>query len=96
MRIGNEPFSLVGAQSAKDAAGDLRKAAEGFEAIFLETFMKEARKTSLGEDLLGGSAVDATRDMFDTEVTRIASLRSGLGIADAVERQFRGMIPDRE
>lgn len=78
------------------AAADLRKAAEGFEAIFLNTFLKAARETSLGEDIMGGQGVSSARDMYETEVTRIAAGRAGLGIADAVERQFRGTIGPKE
>ena len=74
------------------AAADLRKAAEGFEAIFLNTFLKAAREASLGEDIMGSQAVSSTRDMYETEVTRMASGRAGLGLADAVVRQFTPAI----
>lgn len=73
-------------------AAELRKAAEGFEAIFLNTFMKSAREASLGDDLMGSSAVDSAREMYETEVTRLASGRAGLGIADAIERQFSPLL----
>jgi flagellar protein FlgJ len=90
MKIGPTPMPLT--PSPERQAQDLRKAAEGFEAIFLSTFLKAARQTTLGDDLMGGSAVDRTRDMFDAEVTRLASGRSGFGIADAVERQFKPLL----
>lgn len=79
----------------EQAAQDLRKAAEGFEAIFLNTFLKAAREASLGDDLMGSSAVDSSRDMFETEVARIAAGSSGLGIAEAVERQFQSYLPTK-
>lgn len=79
----------------EQAAQDLRKAAEGFEAIFLNTFLKAARQASLGDDLMGGSAVESSRDMYETEVARIAAGSSGLGIADAVERQFQTYLPKK-
>lgn len=41
---------------------------------------------------MGSSAVDSTRAMLDTEISRLASGRAGLGIADAVERQFRPIL----
>lgn len=67
---------------------DLRKAAEGFESLFLTTLLKGARAASLGDDLTGSKAVDSARDMLDTELARVGGGRAGFGIAEAVERQF--------
>jgi peptidoglycan hydrolase FlgJ len=41
---------------------------------------------------MGSSAVDKTRDLFDAEIARSSANRTGLGIADAVERQFTPYI----
>ncbi|WP_434615519.1 rod-binding protein [Tabrizicola sp. M-4] len=78
-------FSLT---PQRDQAAELRKAAEGFEEMFLVQFLKAARAASLGEDIMGSSAVDKTRDLFDAEIARSSANRTGLGIAAAVERQF--------
>lgn len=75
-----------------DKAKTLRKAAEGFEELFLTQFLKAARAGSLGDDIMGSSAVDSTRDMFDAEIARASSGRTGFGIADAVERQFQRFV----
>lgn len=94
MRIdGSTPMGLTPA--ASDRSAELRKAAEGFESIFLSTLMKSARAASLGEDLMGGQGVDSARDMLDTELSRIASSRSGLGVAQAIERQFTPYLPSK-
>ncbi len=90
---GVTPMALTAAPEAR--AADLRKAAEGFEAIFLNTFLKAARSASLGEDIMGGNGVDQTRDMFDAEVTKMAAGRAGLGLADAVERQFQSFVTSK-
>lgn len=66
----------------------LRKAAEGFEEMFLTEFLKAARSAPLAEDIMGGSGVTQFRDMFDTEIAKASAGRTGFGIADAVERQF--------
>lgn len=87
--IGASPTSLT---LARGDAADLRRAAEGFEELFLTQFLKAARSASLGEDIMGSSAVDKTRDLFDAEIARSASSRTGLGIADAVERQFARFV----
>ena len=75
-----------------DRTSDLRRASEGFEELFLTQFLKAARAGSLGDDLMGSSAVDKTRDLFDAEIARSSSSRTGFGIADAVERQFAGFV----
>lgn len=92
MKIDAAPMSLTPVLNRDEAAKELRRAAEGFESLFLDQLMKAARQSTLGEDLMGSSAVDTTRSMLDTEVSRLASGRAGLGIADAVERQFRPIL----
>lgn len=75
-----------------DKSKVLRQAAEGFEELFLTQFLKAARAGHLGDDIMGSSAVDSTRDMFDAEIARASSGRTGFGIADAVERQFQRFV----
>ena len=69
---------------------DLREAAEQFEAIFLNEWIKQARKTKLADDILGSSSMDKYQEMLDREYA--SSLASGvnLGIAEALIRQFEG------
>lgn len=67
---------------------ELRRAAEGFEELFLNELLKAAHSAHLAEDVLGGSGVDQAQSMFDAEVARASSGRTGFGLADAVERQF--------
>ena len=52
-----------------DPNADLREAAEQFEAIFLNEFMKQARKAKLAEDILGSDAQDTYLDMMDRELS---------------------------
>lgn len=75
-----------------DRAKTLRKAAEGFEELFLTQFLKAARAGHLGDDIMGSSAVDSTRDLFDAEIARASSGNTRFGIADAVERQFSRFV----
>lgn len=84
-----KPTATLSLHPEMDKAKTLRKAAEGFEELFLTQFLKAARQGNLGEDIMGSSAVDSTRDMFDAEIARASSGRTGFGIADAVERQFQ-------
>lgn len=88
-----KPVALPLAPPPRDQQTELRKAAEGFEELFLGLFLKSARAGSLGEDLMGSSAVEKTRDLFDAEIARASAGRTGFGIADAVERQFARHLP---
>lgn len=86
-------ITLAGPAPAK--ADDIRKAAEGFEALFLATLLKGARAGLPGNDLTGGSAVNQATQMLDAELARVAGGRAGFGIAEAVARQFVGQGDDR-
>ena len=88
-----KPTSALGFTPQRDAAADLKQAADGFEELFLGLFLKSARAGSLGEDIMGSSAVDSTRDLFDAEIARASAGRTGFGIAEAVERQFSRFVP---
>ena len=73
-----------------DPSSELRDAAEQFEAIFLNQWIRQARNTKLAEDILGSSSIDKYQEMLDQEYA--SSLASGvnLGIAEALIRQFEG------
>ena len=73
-----------------DRNADLREAAEQFEAIFLNEFIKQARKAKLADDILGSDAQDAYQDMMDRELSAQLSGRVNLGIAEALVRQLDG------
>lgn len=66
----------------------MRQAAEGFEALFLNQMLAAGRKASLGDDLLGGTGTERMQGMLDTELTQNATGAAGLGLADAIVRQF--------
>ena len=73
-----------------DRDADLREAAEQFEAIFLNEFIKQARKAKLAEDLFASSAKSTYQDMMDQELSKNLSGRVNLGIAEALVRQLGG------
>jgi flagellar protein FlgJ len=73
-----------------DKDADLREAAEQFEAIFLNEFIKQARKAKLAEDLFASSAKSTYQDMMDRELSKNLSGRVNLGIAEALVRQLGG------
>ena len=73
-----------------DRNADLREAAEEFEAIFLNEFIKQARKAKLADDILGSDAQDTYQDMMDRELSTQLAGRVNLGIAEALVRQLGG------
>ena len=89
------PISSIGSTPAPAAAGGgdggLRKAAEAFEAVILRKLMASMRQAKLADDIFGSSATDNFREMADAKTAdSMAALRQ-FGIADMVERQFRGL-----
>ena len=73
-----------------DRNADLREAAEKFEAIFLNEFIKQARKAKLADDILGSDAQDTYQGMMDRELSTQLAGRVNLGIAEALVRQLGG------
>ena len=73
-----------------DRNADLREAAEQFEAIFLNEFIKQARKAKLADDILGSEAQDTYQEMMDRELSTQLAGRANLGIAEALVRQLGG------
>ena len=59
-----------------DRNADLREAAEQFEAIFLNEFIKQARKAKLADDIRGSEAQDTYQDMMDRELSAQLSGRA--------------------
>jgi Rod binding domain-containing protein len=81
-----------------DNAGpaQLRQAAEEFEAMFLNQFLQQARKSQLSDGLLTSSAGDTFQGMLDQEYARAASGGLSLGIADALYAQFARHLPQAD
>ena len=77
-----------------DSNASLREAAEQFEAIFLNEFIKQARKAKLAEDIFGSEAQDTYQDMMDRELSSQLAGRVNLGIAEALVRQLGQGKPD--
>lgn len=83
-------------QSAQDgeaaARDELRAAAEGFEALFINTMLKSARTEAFADDLTSSSAVRSAQSLFDMKISEAVSGSSNLGIADAVVRQLSPLV----
>jgi len=66
----------------------LSDVADQFEAIFLETLLRQARESKLSEGLFESKADDNFEQMFDQELANSASKLVDIGIADAIVRQL--------
>ena len=70
------------------APEDLNAAAEQFEAIFIQTLLKQARQSKLADDILGSSAGDNYTEMLERERAKSMAKNMNLGIAEALVKQF--------
>jgi flagellar protein FlgJ len=82
---------------AKPAAVDpqLRKAAQGFEAIFVRQMLSAARAASLGgkDALFGGQAQETFAAMRDERFADIAVGTGAFGLAKQIEAQLAHLLP---
>lgn len=82
---------LIDTSSADQAAqsGDLKKAAQAFEAIFLRQLLSSARATDFGgENIFDGPGLKQFEAMFDGKIAEVSAQRGAFGIAEAIERQL--------
>lgn len=87
------PVTATTASAADRAA--LRKAAQGFEAIFLRQMLAAARSSSLAGDdpIFGGQASETFTAMRDERFADIAAEAGTFGLARQLETQFAKLLP---
>ena len=88
------PIAAPTAPSAADRAA-LKKAAQGFEAIFVRQMLAAARATSLAGDdpIFGGQAQETFTQMRDERFADIAAQAGTFGLARQLEAQFARLLP---
>ena len=86
--------TAVSAPAATDGAA-LKKAAQGFEAIFVRQMLAAARSTSLAgeDDLFAGQAQETFASMRDERFADIAAQTGAFGLAKQLEAQFARLLP---
>lgn len=87
-RIQSLKTQAAAAQTDAQVDPRMREAAEGFEALFMQQLLQAGRAGSLGEDLMGGTGTERMQSMLDQALTENAASATGLGLADAIVRQF--------
>ncbi|MEY4013664.1 MAG: Peptidoglycan hydrolase FlgJ [Pseudomonadota bacterium] len=74
----------------------MRKAAEQFEAMFIQTMMKTMREATASNedgDLMGSSSVKTYEALFDQEISQQMAKRGGLGLADMMVKSWERNNP---
>jgi Rod binding domain-containing protein len=87
------------AKAANNAADDaaIKKAAQQFEAMFLQMMMKSMRATIEKGGLFDSKASETFEQMYDQQIVMAMSERGSTGLAQMVEkfiRQSHGKIED--
>jgi peptidoglycan hydrolase FlgJ len=80
-----KPIALSPAKPVDPA---LRKAAQGFEAVFLREIIGSMRKGKLADEMFGSSATDNFRELADARTAETMAKIGQFGIADMVEKQL--------
>ena len=84
----NEPLNSKTVDTNSDTLAGLQSVADQFEAIFLETLLRQARESKLSNGLFDSNADDNFEQMFDQELANSSSKLVDIGIADAIVRQM--------
>ena len=79
--------------AAKDTPEARRETAQQFEAMFIQMMLKTMRQASEGDELLGGSQVEMSRDMYDKQLSIELSKNGAIGIGDLMLKQM-GELPN--
>lgn len=86
--------SLAKSEEVPAANGDLTKAAQAFEAIFLRQMLAAARATDFGgDDLFGGPGLEQFEKMHDEHIATLASESGAFGFARLIEAQLAAHLP---
>ena len=83
-----EPSNSKALNAHSDTVDGLQNVADQFEAIFLETLLRQARESKLSDGLFDSKADDNFEQMFDQELANSSSKLVDIGIADAIVRQM--------
>ncbi len=76
---------------------ELRKAAEGFEAIMIRRMLENARASSFAEDApLTGGGLREFEKMRDEHVAEIAAQTGSFGFARSIEEQLAQYVDGSE
>ena len=89
-------FDMEEAKAMEKRDKELRKACEGFEAMFLSMMYRQMRATVPENTLFGEShALKIFQDMRDDELMKNVAAGGGIGIADMMYKQLKPQVESR-
>jgi len=88
-RLAADPTALdaLRTQASKDPKAAIKAVASQFEALFLNTLMKQMRETSFDESE-NSSEMETYRSLMDEQMVQTMSHAGGVGIGDMLSRQI--------
>ncbi|ANO51035.1 glucosaminidase domain-containing protein [Woeseia oceani] len=85
-------FTTLKASADRQEAAALREVASQFEALFVQSMLKNMRGAKLAEPMFGSDQMDMYQDMFDQQLSLEMANGRGIGLADMLVRQMGGEI----
>ena len=85
-----DPLLAANLTKTPNLNSELSEVAEQFEAIFINQFLAQSRKTKLADDLFGNKGTETYTSLLDQERSQQLANSIDLGIADALVRQLGG------
>ena len=87
--IAKESSQISRSEDGKLTANpNLEKVADQFEAIFIETLLRQARQSKLSDGHFENNTDDNFEQMFDQELANKSSKSVDIGIAESIVRQM--------
>ena len=81
-------YTALRAAAERDDVAALGEVAAQFEALFLQTMLKNMRAGQIAEPLFGSEQHDMYQDMMDQQLAIELSRGQGIGFADMLVRQL--------
>jgi len=91
LAIDTQALGALRAQAKNTPDAALQKVATQFEALFMQMMLKSMRDSVPQDGLLDSEATRTYMSMFDQQMSTSLAGKSGLGLADVLVRQLRGM-----
>ena len=86
--MAHDPLPLSEVKKSSPIDASLASVADQFEAIFIESLLKQARESKLSQGLFETSSDDTFVEMFDKEIANSTSQSVDIGIAQAIVKQM--------
>lgn len=83
-------FTSLRASADRNDPAALREVASQFEALFVQSMLKNMRGAQLAEPMFGSDQMELYQDMFDQQLSLEMANGPGLGLGDMLVRQLGG------